>query len=400
MVPPFGKRRFICLGLIALFAASCFGNGSITLAWDPNLEPDVAGYVVYFGAASGKYTNRVDVGNVTTYTVTGLAEGTDYFFAVTAYNSSRLESDYSNEISYRLPGSGLNQAPVIASAGPFTIDEGTLFRYTFTVTNLDQGTRFFRWLLGSGAPDGAAIDPGSGEFTWTPMLSQGGSQTTIQIVATDQGTPALVGDRLVTVIVHASPANVPPSISEIPDQAIDEDSSTAAISFEVGDPETPAGNLLVSGSSSNPTLVPNQGIIFGGSGSNRTVRVLTAAHQFGATTIKLTVTDTSGSEVSASFVLTVNAVDDAPAPFDIPDQTTSEDVPAGPIAFTVGRCGNCCREFGLERCLFESKACDRCRDYFQREREQSDGAAPAGQQPIWRFYHYGHGQRHKRKRVQ
>jgi len=43
------------------------------------------------------------VGNSTNVTVSGLVQGTNYFFAVTAYDSSGLESDYSNEMSYRLP---------------------------------------------------------------------------------------------------------------------------------------------------------------------------------------------------------------------------------------------------------------------------------------------------------
>ena len=106
-VSRFGKRGFICLGLLALFTANCFAKGSIGLAWDPNPEPEVTGYVVYFGVASGRYTNRVDVGKVTTHTVADLVGNADYFFAVTAYNSSRLESAYSNEISYRLPSTGL-----------------------------------------------------------------------------------------------------------------------------------------------------------------------------------------------------------------------------------------------------------------------------------------------------
>ena len=48
----------------------------------------------------------VDVGNVTTYTVTGLADGATYYFAVTAYDSVGNESGYSNEVVYTTPGVG------------------------------------------------------------------------------------------------------------------------------------------------------------------------------------------------------------------------------------------------------------------------------------------------------
>jgi len=72
----------------------------VNLAWNANTEPDLAGYKVHVGTASGVYTLlNVDVGNVTSFTVTGLAPGAVYFFAVTAYDTSGFESGVSNEVS-------------------------------------------------------------------------------------------------------------------------------------------------------------------------------------------------------------------------------------------------------------------------------------------------------------
>lgn len=76
---------------------------SVTVAWDPNPEPTVIGYRAYYGVASRVYTNIVDVGNTTSVTLSGLAEGTRYYFAITAYDILGLESDFSDELSY-LPG--------------------------------------------------------------------------------------------------------------------------------------------------------------------------------------------------------------------------------------------------------------------------------------------------------
>jgi hypothetical protein len=75
----------------------------VTLAWDPNSEPDLEGYNFYWGYASRDYAFSKDVGNVTEYTVTGLIPGITYYFAVTAYNTSGLESDYSDEVVYTIP---------------------------------------------------------------------------------------------------------------------------------------------------------------------------------------------------------------------------------------------------------------------------------------------------------
>lgn len=69
-----------------------------SLSWDANTENDLAGYKVYYGTSSGNYGAPVDVGNQTSYTVTGL-NGSPYYFAVRAYNTSGTESGYSNEVS-------------------------------------------------------------------------------------------------------------------------------------------------------------------------------------------------------------------------------------------------------------------------------------------------------------
>src|SRR5437773_1165274 len=93
--------------------------------------------------------------------------------------------------------------------------------------------------------------------------------------------------------------------------------------------------LFLTGHSSNPDLVPDANILFGGSGSNRTVTFRPATNQFGSTTITLTVTDGDGAAASASFLLSVNAVNDPPTISSVPDQTTDEDAPTPAIPFTI-----------------------------------------------------------------
>ncbi len=76
-------------------------SGIAILSWDPNTETDLAGYKIYLATASGTYaapiaTTPIDV---TTYTVTGLAPSTTYFFVVTVFNTDGTESSFSNEAS-------------------------------------------------------------------------------------------------------------------------------------------------------------------------------------------------------------------------------------------------------------------------------------------------------------
>ncbi len=124
------------LGLVQTALAA-----QVTLEWDPNSESDLAGYKIYYGTASQAQTDSIDVGNATTYTVMGLHDGTTYFFAATAYNTSNQESGYSNEVSATTPSlctyaispasreftasGGKNKVTVTTSAGcPWTASSG------------------------------------------------------------------------------------------------------------------------------------------------------------------------------------------------------------------------------------------------------------------------------------
>jgi hypothetical protein len=71
---------------------------SVHLAWDANTEPTVGGYKLYYGKATRNYSLSVDVGKVTDYVLTGVSEDKPIFFAVTAYDTSRNESAYSEEL--------------------------------------------------------------------------------------------------------------------------------------------------------------------------------------------------------------------------------------------------------------------------------------------------------------
>jgi len=83
-------------------------GADVTLQWDPNSEPDIGGYKIYYGTASRSYGPPADAGNVTTYVVKDLQPGVRYYFAATAYNTDGYESDFSNEVTWGVP-----QAPAI-----------------------------------------------------------------------------------------------------------------------------------------------------------------------------------------------------------------------------------------------------------------------------------------------
>ncbi len=122
-----GIKLFIFLILLSAIIIRCGGGtsgggsggggisggtneGEITLAWDSGTDPAVAGYKIHYGTASkavsGQYEHSTDVGmatptsnNVTSYTLRGVTMGQTYYLAVTAYDKSHVESDFSNEVS-------------------------------------------------------------------------------------------------------------------------------------------------------------------------------------------------------------------------------------------------------------------------------------------------------------
>lgn len=81
------------------------GDGCVTVTWSYSLDDTAGGYYVYYGNKSGEYLGRaaaegaspVRVGNTTSLTLTGLQNGTIYYFAVSAY--SRIDDKITGVLS-------------------------------------------------------------------------------------------------------------------------------------------------------------------------------------------------------------------------------------------------------------------------------------------------------------
>lgn len=182
----------LCIFFITILT-SVVSAYDVTLSWDPNTEPDLAGYKVYYGTSSHNYTETIDVGNTTTYQITGLSEGT-YYFAVTAYDTSGNESDFSDEVSKTFlqnqsPSVTLNVNPSVGVA-PLTVTlyasandpDGDIVSYEWDfdgdeisdLTTADNSTTF------------TFENPGSYSISVTVYDNKGASSTTsLTITVTD-----------------------------------------------------------------------------------------------------------------------------------------------------------------------------------------------------------------------
>jgi Big-like domain-containing protein len=185
-----------------------------------------------------------------------------------------------------------------------------------TITNLNNnnpgqtGDMSVLWVNPSGATVQTNTHNGASGSSFDDTLVVNAVGTWTVKVCTNASCPASAVLDSKTFTVTA--ANTAPTISDIVDQTINEDASTGALAFTVGDAQTPPGSLTVSGSSSNTTLIPNASIVFGGSGGNRTITLTPAGNRSGSATITVTVSDGSLSS-SDTFVLTVRSVNDAPS---------------------------------------------------------------------------------------
>lgn len=94
----------------------------VTLAWDYSSGTnDISGCFVYQGTVSRTYTYKTNVGNTATCTLSNLLHGVTYYFVVTTYNSSGMESEPSQEISYTVQR--LSDPPTITPIPDQEIDE-------------------------------------------------------------------------------------------------------------------------------------------------------------------------------------------------------------------------------------------------------------------------------------
>ncbi len=188
---------WLLLGLYPVAATA----ESVNLAWDPNTEADLAGYIVHTGPSSRcekkcnceknppvcrkrVYSQTIDVGPVTTFTVYDLVEGETYFFAVTAYDFSDNDSGFSNEVSITI--STTSNSPPNAS---FSFScSGLICSFSDTSTESDGSIVAWSWDFGEGAssvqesPSHPYASAGTYLVTLTVFDDDGATDTTSQDV--------------------------------------------------------------------------------------------------------------------------------------------------------------------------------------------------------------------------
>jgi hypothetical protein len=245
----------------------------------------------------------------------------------------------------------VNHAPTLTAVDTLTgATEDTSFTITYSMlvaaadeADVDGDTVSFRVeAVSSGTltKDGVAVVAGGtllgsdDTLVWTPAANANGTLDAFTIKAWDG---ALASATAVQVRVAVTAVNDAPTISDVGNQTIVQDSTTGEIALTVGDIDTDLTSLGLQGGSSNTALVPLTGIVFGGSGANRTVTLTPTAGSSGTSTITLTVSD-GALTASDSFLLTVTPTGSAPT---IVRQPVDHAVRVGEnVSFTAGASGS------------------------------------------------------------
>ncbi len=341
---------FLLFNLLCLI---CMGPGSspvlaaqVTLAWDANTDPAVAGYKLYYGYASRIYGTPVDVSNVTQYTLTGIEEVKTSYFAVTAYDINSNESAFSTELECftLVPAStvngaispstavvvsrGMSQAFTVTPAATYAIDDvlvnatsvGPVSTYTFS--NIDSNhslSASFKIVTLSYIITAAAGTNGTISPSGSVSISQGASQTFTMTPSTGYQVKDVLVDG---VSVGAVTTYTFPNVTAAHNIAVTFAANTYSITASAGANGTisPSGSVSVSqGASQAFTLTPSTGyqvkdvLVDGasiGAVTTYTFSNVTAAHSiavtFAAKTFTITASAGTNGTISPSGSVSVS----------------------------------------------------------------------------------------------
>ncbi len=218
------RRGGICFFFLGVFISilPCpgFAQTNVTLAWNPSTNPIVAGYKIYYGGASGNYTNKTSVGSATSFTVSNLLNGGTYYFAASTYSAAGAESALSTEVSYTVPVTvnAVNQQPTLNPLNNLTVNENAGAQ-SVNLSGISAGAgNQGQTLTVTASSSNPALIPNpavtytspnvTGSLAFTPTANTSGSAT-ITVTVNDGGASNNIVTQSFTVTVNAGNLTIP-----------------------------------------------------------------------------------------------------------------------------------------------------------------------------------------------
>ena len=202
------RTLLVALGsiLITVAAAGTAVADTINLAWDPNRESTVQGYMVHVGTQSGTYTQHLDVGLNTFYGWSNAVAGQRYCFAVSAYVAGHLEGPKSNEVC-----GFSNAVPILANPGSRSSAVGQPTSLQLQGSDPDGEAVSY---MANGMPPGLSVMVGTGFISGTPT-----SAGTYSVTATVSDGVLQASQTFTWTITSATNVNVAPTLAAVSNQS-------------------------------------------------------------------------------------------------------------------------------------------------------------------------------------
>jgi hypothetical protein len=325
----FWPARIICNSFVigVLFAAAqicAFASGSATLTWLPSTDANVVGYNVYYGGTSGDYTNKISTANTTNTIVSGLVQGVTYYFAVTAYDSSGLESPFSNEASYAIPLNATNNAvtantlPTLNVVGNLAINENAgeqIVNLSGISSGIVSGKQTIKIIV---ATSKSALIPtpkinytsanSTGTLTFTPKKNSTGTAT-ITVTVNNGLTKSNIVTQTFTVTVIDP--NQPPTLNPISSFFLTENAGAQTVDLSGISSGIVSGKqtVKITAITSKSDLIPIPKVSYTSANSACTLTFTPKKNVTGTATITVTVNngEKDNNIITRTFTITILA---------------------------------------------------------------------------------------------
>ncbi len=295
--------------VLSLPENSAAGTLAGTLAGSDPDTGDTLTYSLVTGAGDEDNASFMISGNqVLSNAVFNYEAKSSYNIRVSVMDNGGLSSESALTVSV----TNVNEAVLSLALTGSSVNENALANTTvgtFSSTDTDAGdTHTYTLVSGTGSTDNGSFNISGSTLRANAGLNyEAGATRSIRVRSTDAG--GLFAEDIFTITINN--VNEAPTISDIASLTINEDASTGALAFTIGDPDAGA-SLNVSAASGNTTLVPLSNITLGGSETDRIVTVTPVADLHGSALITVTVSDGALS-AQDTFTVTVNSVNDAPS---------------------------------------------------------------------------------------
>jgi hypothetical protein len=287
-------RQFrVFLLAVAVLLGSTSMLHAATATWNPNPEPDIAGYILSYGTLSGVHPTSIDVGNVTTWQLTTLTPGQIYFFVLQAYNSSGLISVPSAEVVFTNPGP-VATPPTLTQPPNQTSAENAAVSLQLAGSDPDGDALTYS---ATGLPPALSVNAATGLISGTLAAASAG---TYRVTATVSDGSLTDSKTFTWTVTHL---NRPPTLMQPPNRT-SATNATVSLQLLASDPDGDPLTYSATGLPAQLTVNSATGLISG-----------TLVSSVGPHTVTATVSDGRLSS-SQTFSWTVTNVVPVPSRID------------------------------------------------------------------------------------